>query len=173
MSWFDRMFSRGEKGQPNQNQKSTNRTIGVITFHRKSPPQQQENPRLTDHVVCGKMEAPLCFVDEDRQIHKTIVDVDHTIQNFPGIVEEDFWTSEILSGSLQPRVFYRMEFSKRGSEWRVLWMIQPDGRYWADEDGYGAEKDEEITLYTNLDWNGDFTGPFRVYRVGMRQYAPK
>lgn len=141
------------------------------SFQRKYPPQLPESPRLTVHYVCGEMEAPLCFVDEERNIRKTIVQIDHTIRNFPGIVEEDFWTSEISSGSLEPRVRYRMDFSKRGSGWRVIWTVQPDGRYWEDEDGYGAEDDQEIMLYTDLDQNGDFTGPFRVYQIGIRPYT--
>ena len=52
----------------------------------------------------------------------------------------------------------------------MLWEIQPDGRYWEDEDGFGGTSDAEVTLYTFLDENGDFTGPFRVYRIGAHDY---
>lgn len=92
MSWFKKLFSQVERVHPNL--KNSNPVIGVTAYHRKSQSQPQENPRLTAHVVCGEMDVPLYFVDEERNIHKTIVEVDHTIQNFPGIVEEDFWTRE-------------------------------------------------------------------------------
>jgi hypothetical protein len=43
----------------------------------------------------------------------------------------------------------------------VEWVLQPDGRYFEDEDGFGAENCEEITLYSYLDTNGVFTEPFK------------
>ncbi len=40
------------------------------------------------------------------------------------------------------------------------WEIQPDGRYWADEDGFGMENEEEIWLYALLDREGQFITGF-------------
>ena len=53
----------------------------------------------------------------------------------------------------------------------MLWQIQPDGRYWEDDDGFGGSPDEEVTLYAFLDEEGNFDGPFRIYQVGMRKYC--
>jgi len=44
----------------------------------------------------------------------------------------------------------------------VEWTLQPDGRYFEDEDGFGAENCEEITLYSYIDTNGIFTEPFKL-----------
>ena len=38
--------------------------------------------------------------------------------------------------------------------------IQPDGRYWMDEDGFGMEDDEEIWLCADIDEEGRFITPF-------------
>lgn len=37
---------------------------------------------------------------------------------------------------------------------RVLWQINPDGRYYMDEDGYGMTDDEEIQLIGAIDRSG-------------------
>ena len=53
--------------------------------------------------------------------------------------------------------------------YRRLWEIQQDGRYWAEEDGFGAENDSEIIPYAGLDSNGVFKGPFCIYSMsGIR-----
>jgi len=46
----------------------------------------------------------------------------------------------------------------------LRWMVQPDGRYYADEDGFGAEHDEEIVLYARFDKRGRFIEPFSPRR---------
>jgi len=40
------------------------------------------------------------------------------------------------------------------------WTYQPDGRYFSDEDGFGAENCEEIILYAYMDKEGKFITPF-------------
>lgn len=42
----------------------------------------------------------------------------------------------------------------------VSWCIQPDGRYWEDEDGFGGTSDVEIELYSLIDRQGRFCLPF-------------
>ncbi|MCD8022031.1 MAG: hypothetical protein LUF30_03325, partial [Lachnospiraceae bacterium] len=41
-----------------------------------------------------------------------------------------------------------------------FWMVQPDGRYWADDDGFGMENDMEIMLCAKIDKTGRFITPF-------------
>lgn len=36
----------------------------------------------------------------------------------------------------------------------MSWQINPDGRYYMDEDGYGMTNDEEITIYSYVDRAG-------------------
>lgn len=116
-------------------------------------------------------DSSVCFVDEERGIRKLLVDFEGNIQDFPGIVQEEFWTKIVSPHALKPQIHFRPSFNKRENGWLMLWEIQPDGRYWADEDGFGMEDDEEVTLYTYVDKNGRFTGPFRIYQVGNHCYT--
>lgn len=45
----------------------------------------------------------------------------------------------------------------------IEWQLNPDGRYYADSDGYGMTDDQEITLYGYIDRNGRLVGKFRYY----------
>jgi len=132
---------------------------------------------LTETVVVGSDFSPLntnkpsiVFINKNKKIRKTIVNKNGKICNFPGIITEDFQKYQISSHHLNPQVNFRLSFENREDKWLVLWMIQPDGRYWEDEDGYGAEPDEEITLYTYLDKEGNFTAPFSLYRIGRQSF---
>ena len=42
----------------------------------------------------------------------------------------------------------------------LSWMLYPDGRYFADEDGYGMEDNDELTVYCVLDENLEVVRPF-------------
>ena len=42
------------------------------------------------------------------------------------------------------------------------WMYQPDGRYFEDDDGFGAENCEKIILYAYLNEKGRFVTPFAL-----------
>jgi len=43
----------------------------------------------------------------------------------------------------------------------VQWQINPDGRYYMDEDGYGMTDDTEIALWGKIDRTGLVVEPFR------------
>lgn len=43
-----------------------------------------------------------------------------------------------------------------------MMQINPDGRYFADEDGYGMTDDEEITLVGYIDRRGKAVGKFSL-----------
>ena len=43
----------------------------------------------------------------------------------------------------------------------ISWMLYPDGMYFADEDGFGMEANDEETVYGIIDTNLDFIEPFR------------
>lgn len=154
-----------------------------IIRKRFSPEPQPEvptaptGPYLTRYVTFGMHlyrtrdeDSSVYFVDEARGIRKQIVDSRGCICSFPGIVEEDFWVRQVTPNALQPQICFRTSFTKRDDRFMMLWQIQPDGFYWADEDGFGAENDPEVTLYAFLDENGDFTGPFRIYQLNTTRY---
>ena len=52
----------------------------------------------------------------------------------------------------------------------MIWMIQPDGRYWADDDGFGGSGALEVQLYAYIDENGKFLSKFRIYSLGIKDY---
>lgn len=116
-------------------------------------------------------DSSVYYVDEHRGIRKMIIDPHGHIQNFPGFVKEEFWVKQVHHNYLKPQVCFRSSFEKRDRGWIFLWQLQPDGWYWADEDGFGAENDSEVVLYTYLDRNGDFVAPFRIYQLDRRGYS--
>lgn len=46
----------------------------------------------------------------------------------------------------------------------VSWQINPDGRYYMDEDGFGMTDDDEITIYSYVDRDGKPLVKFRKIR---------
>lgn len=46
----------------------------------------------------------------------------------------------------------------------VSWQINPDGRYYMDEDGFEMTDDEEITIYGYIDRNGKSLIKFRTIK---------
>ncbi len=135
-------------------------------------PDEETGPHLSEYVSFGPghAECKVVFLDPGRGIRRTVVDGDGIIRHFPGFDKSDPHLKAL--GELPPpRVRYRTDFERLpDARHRMLWQVQPDGRYWADEDGFGMTNDEEITLYSFLDGDGRFTAPFRVYRVGLKTY---
>lgn len=128
-----------------------------------------ERPPMTQWETSGG-GTPVYFIDESRGIQKLIVDSNGNIRNFPGFAQEDLWASQVDPCYLKPEIRFCTSFERRGDRLVMLWEIQPDGRYWEDEDGFGGTSDVEVRLYTFLDENGDFTGPFQVYNIGTHNY---
>lgn len=97
---------------------------------------------------------------DEPSFRRCIVNGDGNIENFPGI-EEGEWIKE-LEFSLNNKTQFRFWIhAYKDGKASVEWTLQPDGRYFADEDGFGAENCEEITLHSYLDTNGAFTEPFK------------
>ena len=145
---------------------------------KQTEEKHKETVYLTETVTFGMHpyrsadeDSSVFFVDEKNGVRKMIIDSRGNIQNFPGMIKEDFWVKHVAPNYLKPRVGFRSSFEKRENGWIFLWQLQPDGWYWADEDGFGGEDDLEVVLYTYLNLSGDFTGPFRIYQLGNRGYA--
>ena len=51
----------------------------------------------------------------------------------------------------------------------VSWQINPDGRYYMDEDGYGMTDDEEIEIYGFIDQNAKVVVKFRNINEGYSE----
>jgi len=61
---------------------------------------------------------------------------------------------------------------------QVDWQLNPDGRYYLDDDGYGMADDEVIEVYGFIDTNGNVLVKFRAFKESseletMRQEAEK
>lgn len=165
MSFFDKLFNRSRK-------------MEEIPGTKKSEQCETVPPYLTQTVVFGmhryrtaEEDSTVYLVNERLGIRKKLVDSLGNIQNFPGIIKEDFWLEEVSANSLKPQIRFRSSFEPRENGWIFEWQIQPDGRYWEDEDGFGAEKDLEVVLYTFVDHRGEFSGPFRLYKLGSVGYS--
>lgn len=95
----------------------------------------------------------------DSTYRQCIVNENGHIQNFPGFCDGE-WKKE-LQYPLNNKILFDFWISayKDGKAF-VSWTLQPDGRYFEDEDGFGAENCEEVSLYSYLDEEGKFTEPF-------------
>ena len=115
----------------------------------------------------------VAFTDPQTGKEKLIVDNNGRICHFPGVVKEEFWVKELTNpNALKPVVRFRSEFGVFDDErYYMHWQVQPDGRYWADEDGFGWESDSEIVLQALIDRKGNFMGPFRIYSVDNKVYG--
>ena len=99
------------------------------------------------------------FKISDSSFRRCILDKNGKIQNFPGIVYGRW--KEDLEFPVDEKVRFAFWIGKYvDGKADVSWTLQPDGRYFEDEDGFGAEKCEEICLYSCLDEDGKFTEPF-------------
>lgn len=57
-----------------------------------------------------------------------------------------------------PSFFYRFE----GGVSEVRWQLNPDGRYWMDDDGYGMTDDQEVNIYGVMDTECKMVIPFQM-----------
>lgn len=97
---------------------------------------------------------------DDPTFRRCIVSQDGLIQNFPGYRDE-LWQKSLEIPMRRGEVNFAFWISPyKNGKAAVRWLLQPDGRYFADDDGFGAEKCVEIEMYSSLDENGDFVEPF-------------
>lgn len=115
-------------------------------------------------------DSSVWYINQEKGIRKLVVDKFGKILDFPGIQKEDIWTKNVCERYLVPQIRFRTDFERRNGKIIMLWQIQPDGRYWEDEDGFGMENDVEIKLYSFLDANGNFEAPFRLYKMGTQYF---
>lgn len=103
----------------------------------------------------------MTFYHDEKGLHKQITSENGTFIEFPGVVESSWRQS--LAHTLREQIEFVFSYSRPSNEDALLdfrWMVQPDGWYYADDDGFGMENDEEIVLVTGLDRQGSFTGLF-------------
>lgn len=101
---------------------------------------------------------------KDKKCNYAITDDFGNFVNFPGAIKGN-WENE-LDGAFYATVQYTFSVSKfvNGISY-VIWLVQPDGMYSADEDGFGAEDYSEIRLYSMMNTKGEFLIPFTYERL--------
>ena len=139
----------------------------------------EQGPALSQDVTFGTHlyrragdVAEVVFTHRKEKIRRVLVDNDGMIQDFPGFANQEQIKRHIKGGELPaPQIRFRTDFTKvDGDRFRMVWEVQPDGRYWEDDDGFGGTSDAEVQLYTYIDSYGRFTAPFRLYKVGVKSY---
>ncbi len=102
----------------------------------------------------------LTLCSDETGLKKNITDGDGYFINFPGVVDGD-WREDLTYKFIpKMRFTYFIEPFNSDGLLKFIWVVQPDGMYYADEDGFGMENDVEIELVSYMDKNGNFTVPF-------------
>lgn len=132
----------------------------------------------TDHI--GQIHSE-CFYNPDFRVILTnadkatriqIIEQDGTICNFPGIERCQALCAEINIDRIRPVVSYSTAFHKcENGQHLMIWTVRPDGKFWMDSWGFGAEDYESVKLYSYIDENGQFTAPFKLYSIGSRCFV--
>lgn len=98
------------------------------------------------------------FMDSyERLVTVTAEDIDWT--SLKKLPEATIYRAECLS--FQFPSFIR---GFRNGVARVDWQLNPDGRYYMDDDGYGMTADEEIEIYGFIDAKGKVLVKFKAIK---------
>lgn len=119
--------------------------------------------------VIGEYWKPRFLIDERNQTAVECMD-SWTILQTVGADDIDWQSLEGLPQEAVNRakglnaVFPTFVRNYRKGMAQVSWQINPDGRYYMDEDGYGMTDDVEITLYSYVDRAGRPLAKFRYVK---------
>ena len=112
------------------------------------------------------------FVDEERDLCRQIVDKWGNIRNFPGIIYSEKFIQEFGEQEVEPVVKFETRFAKcPDGKYLMVWTVRPDGRYWEDDWGFGAEEYEDVCLYSLIDSDGNFVQPFKLHSIGNKYFG--
>jgi len=125
------------------------------------------------YVITKNQKTPYCLTELNvlfrdlscLQPISAVLDQKGNILNFPGIVQDERWVGKHRIGQCYDVRFEAQFYSLKDDEFLMLWLIQPNGWHWVDEDGFGFTGDSEITLYSVLTKNGEFTRKFELFRI--------
>lgn len=100
-----------------------------------------------------------------------VLDESGKFRNFPGITRDERWTDK-LRGTVLPDIRYGAEFYLLNeNSCLLIWLIQPNGWYWVDEDGFGFNGDSSIMLYSVVDNRGVFAKKFELFSIDQTIYC--
>ncbi len=101
----------------------------------------------------------IVFHHDQKGIHRPITDNLGFFLDYPGH-EKGPWEEELAITFLPATRFMAYISKFEEGICKFSWMVQPDGRYWMDEDGYGMTSDNEVWLYAYINEDGRFVTPF-------------
>ena len=106
-----------------------------------------------------------------RMLSDIVIGEDGKINGFPGFEHPELVRHYLDEVSDSPYVSFYSGFDEtKDGRTIMIWMIQPDGRYWEDEDGFGGTGSIEVQLYAYIDEKGKFLSKFRIYSLGRDKY---
>ena len=115
----------------------------------------------------GQSRGPLYIANTETNKIKMLVDEKSKVVGF---TKEDIDYAS-LEGVEHSGDAYRMVVDYAGmgrySDFRdgiccLYWMLYPDGMYFADEDGFGMEDNDEVEIYCVIDKDFNVLRPFRI-----------
>ena len=141
--------------------------------------KKKDNVYLSKYLVCEpyseylfKVDYTVAFTNEEKNTKKQIIDQDGNILNFPGVEYTEVLSEEWGNKDIPPIVKYEAIFEKLDDgRLIIVWTVRPDGRYWMDSWGFGAEDYESLSLYSYIDSDGKFMMPFKLYSIGYTVYG--
>ena len=161
------LFHRGSEAQEQQEEPKAEKTAPVL---REEPRyllgggMYWEFEQVRNGYGGYKTVNAYLLKTDDPDFRRCIVNSSGEIQHFPGF-KDRAWEKLLDIPDADRRVKFVFWISPyQDGKACVRWLIQPDGRYFEDEDGYGAEHCEEIEVYSALDMDGRFTEPFSWHR---------
>lgn len=118
----------------------------------------------------GHSRGPLFIANTESKKIKKLVDEHGKVVGFT----KDDIDYKSLEGVEHTGDAYRMEVDYAGMQryndfrngkCRLCWMLYPDGRYFADEDGFGMEDNDEVEIYCIIDKDFNVLEPFRYIKT--------
>lgn len=95
------------------------------------------------------------FMDSNERL-MTVTENDIDWESLEGLPENALCRAMALSLHF-PSFIHRFN----GGVAEVSWQLNPDGRYYMDDDGFGMTDDEEIEIYGFIDQNANVVARFR------------
>lgn len=118
------------------------------------------------------MALPVFFSPEESvDIVEKVLLENGKFRHFPGIVQDERWEKELRIGLAYDVRFEAQFHLLKNGEYLMLWLIQPSGWHWVDEDGFGFTGDSSIMLYSLLDAGGNFKQEFRLFSIDSIRYC--
>lgn len=112
------------------------------------------------------------FSDEKcLEVICNVLDEKGNIKNYPGVIEDKRWTEK-----QRVRLFSDVRYEARfhcidNNRFLMLWLVQPNGWYWVDEDGFGFTGDSSIVLCSVVNSEGVFEKKFELFSIDGDKYC--